>query len=719
MNNFFSELKRRNVLRPTAAYAVVAWIVVQVATATFPPLGLPEWALTMVIVLTIVGFPITVLTSWFYEWTPRGFQTQSEADAKGYTKKQSFGRLFDFVVIALLALAVSWLVYRQEFQGTIISEASIAVLPFADLSPGGDQEYFSDGISEELLHVLAKYQGLRVTARTSSFQFKGDSRDVNEIAKKLNVAYVLEGSVRKSGNRVRISVQLIEASSGFRLWSETYDRELVDIFAIQDEISKAIGDALSDKLALAGDGAAPAVSQTTSPEAYTEYLLGRHLMNQRTRDTIEEALVHFEKAIELDENYAPPYANLAIAYGLLTARNYGEYSMPEAYALAKPFADRAMALDPDLAETHGAKSWMDLLNNFFSSDLKDLNKALELNPSYMDARIWKGTRLFYSHQYKEAWDFMAESVKLDPLNIIVNAHYLESLINSGDFDESKEVAGRIYSIHTGWGHDAYGYLAFTTGDLPGAMEHYLEGLKDYSDHTELVRRTYNRLAEVGLVEEALRFPGLSWFAKFTLYQAEGDWDSALDAVSTALKQAPENPRVLSKWADALYFTRDFDGALKAYEKAWAEKPNPEIQLRFQGGEQLIYYAFLLKNAGAEDEARAQFEFALRDLGKMEEAGYVHGEHGEYYQFKGMTLLYQGRLEDALDNFEKSFSAGNRNPFEFAGPLFDRVRDHPRFQALQAKYDEARQENREAILTIICAGDLPGIGWQPLETTCIE
>ena len=317
-----SELKRRNVIKVAIAYAVAAWLLIEVSVTTFPMLRLPEWTATFVTVLLMIGFPLALIFAWAFELTPEGIKLEKHVDRSQSTAHMP-GRKFDYLIIAVLVLALGYFAFDKfvldpsrdaelvqtttevvteqaaETGNSWIPDKSIAILPFVNMSSDPEQEYFSDGISEELLNVLSKLPGLRVVARTSSFQFKGENRDVIDIGQQLNATLVLEGSVRTAGLQIRITAQLIDARNGFHLWSETYDRELENIFVVQDEISAAIVDALKGHLGLQGD-VTPRATAAVNAEAYEAYLRGRYLVVQRIRASIEGAVGQFEKALALD-----------------------------------------------------------------------------------------------------------------------------------------------------------------------------------------------------------------------------------------------------------------------------------------------------------------------------------------------------------------------------------------------------------------------------------
>ena len=369
MASVWAELRRRNVVKVAVAYAIVGWLLVEVASVVLPTFKAPEWIMQVFTFLVIVGFPLALILAWAFELTPEGIKREKDVD-RSQSITHITRRKLDYLIIAVLVLALGFFAFDKfvldpsrdadlvqatteaiaeqaaEAGKEEIANKSIAVLAFTDLSPQGDQEYFSDGISEELLNVLAKIPGLRVAARTSSFQFKGQNRDIVDIGQQLNVALILEGSVRKAGLQIRITAQLVDASNGFHLWSETYDRKLANIFAVQDEISAAIVGALKDHLGLQVE-AAPRVIAAANTEAHDAYLRGRYLVVQRGRAGIEGAIGEFEQAIILDPEYALAHAELAMATLLLNQA--AGLPVTEAIARATPYAERAMALDPDLA----------------------------------------------------------------------------------------------------------------------------------------------------------------------------------------------------------------------------------------------------------------------------------------------------------------------------------------------------------------------------------
>ena len=347
-----SELRRRNVLRMAVLYMVAAWLIMQVAEVVIALAGLPALVGPLVLVVLAIGFPIALAFAWFYEITPEGIALEKDV-ARGDSITPATGRRMDFVVISLLAAALVVFAFHTWWPSAPV-DRSVAVLAFENMSNDPAQEYFSDGIAEELLNTLTKVSDLRVISRSSSFSFKGKDLDIPTIAKRLNVAHVLEGSVRKMGDSVRITAQLVDASTDAHLWSETYDRELTtqNIFAVQSEIAAAIADKLRATLT-EQDQADLRKVPTLSLEAYQSYLLGRQRMVDRSSASLEKASAYFLDAVEHDPDFALAYVALAETYMLLG--DYAGMSLNEVLVKSEPAIAAAIKLDGELAQAYVAR----------------------------------------------------------------------------------------------------------------------------------------------------------------------------------------------------------------------------------------------------------------------------------------------------------------------------------------------------------------------------
>lgn len=450
MENLWGELKRRNIFRVAVAYGILSWLLVQITSIASPALFLPDWTVTMVVFLSLLGFPVALFLAWAYELTPEGLKpTQSVAQDHSITLKT--GQNLNRLIIGLLSLAVIVLLGErllpkgQEPTRADIQVAepesrvrdSIAVLPFVNMSADPEQEFFSDGMSEELLNLLARTKGLRVAARTSSFAFKGKNEDIKDIGRKLAVETVLEGSVRRSGQMLRITAQLIDVETGYHLWSDTYDRELSNIFAIQDEISEAIVQSL--QVHLTGVEATPAKSRETDFEAYNNYLIARGLVARRKEEFLQQALVFYDKALAIDPNYAPAYSGKAVAVLLSNRFFYGHILWGEDERQAQVLIDQALAIDPDDPTAFAAQGLLQnglLSYSEWDETIAMLERAVELNPSDADAHMWLGTALSSVFRLEEALRSYLKAAKLDPVSLNRRSNLVGAYVAMGDIEKA-------------------------------------------------------------------------------------------------------------------------------------------------------------------------------------------------------------------------------------------------------------------------------------------
>jgi TolB-like protein/Tfp pilus assembly protein PilF len=440
--SLIAELKRRNVHRAAVFYAGAAWLLVQVATQVFPFFDIPNWAVRIVIVAALIGFPFAIVFSWLYEWTPQGIKLESEVDRSGSTTRQT-GKKLDRWIIAVLILAVVLLMADKlvlHNTRSVLADKSIAVLPFANTSGDAANEYFSDGLSEELISSLSRLANLKVIGRTSSFRFKGKTADSKTIGEALGVGYLLEGSVRKSADRVRIAVALLKAGDGINVWSESYDRELKDIFAVQSEIAGAVADEL--KIALLGNNAQLAQTPTQATPsnrnvaAYTALLQANFHANRQTEADHRKAIDYYEEAIRLDPGYALAYAGLAVALTDLASIWLGGEEATADYAKARSAVQTALKLAPDLSQAHVALADLILQAELDVSGAgEEYRRAVALAPADIVAKLKLGYWLAARGQHDQAIGVMREALALDPLQTEGYVFY-----GQGHIDEAEAVA---------------------------------------------------------------------------------------------------------------------------------------------------------------------------------------------------------------------------------------------------------------------------------------
>ena len=445
--SFFAEMKRRNVYKVAIAYAVVGWLLVQVATQVFPFLEIPNWIVRLVILLIAIGFPIALVIAWAFESTPEGIKRTAVADA---AREYSRGKAWICVVIvgALLSIGLFFLgrytagnaTPRHDASparteaATAAPQKSIAVLPLLNESGDPADEYFSDGLSEELIAALGQIRNLKVIGRSSSFRFKGRKEEPKTIGEKLGVSTLLEGTVRKQGDNVRIVAELINAADGTELWSRIFDRELKDIFAVQTEIAQAV--AASLELTLLGDKDTTVASASTqNAEAHNAYLQGHFYFARRNVEDYRKAISFFDQAIRLDPDYALAYAERAEAWTFIGDLN--PEHKKEAWAAAKRDAEKAVAVGPNLAEAHAALGWVRFFSEWkFAEGLAELKRARELAPANPTANDLLARVLIYVNQIAEAEKLARQAIELDPLAFLARGNLARILLAEGKLEEA-------------------------------------------------------------------------------------------------------------------------------------------------------------------------------------------------------------------------------------------------------------------------------------------
>ncbi|PYL65597.1 MAG: hypothetical protein DMF25_03015 [Verrucomicrobia bacterium] len=453
--NLFAELKRRNVYKVAVAYVVAGWALAQGIAQVFPVFDVPNWVVRVIVLLIVIGFPIALVLAWAFELTPEGLKRTETADA---AHQHSSSRVWIYVVIVGGAISIGlFFLGRYTVQrastNAVVTNKSIAVLPFENLSDDKSNAYFADGIQEEILTRLAKVADLRVIARTSTERYKSSPENLPQIAQQLGVAHILEGSVQKAAEKVRVSVQLINASTQAHLWAETYDRNLTDIFAVESDIAKTIADTLQAKLSDPEQHAITA-RPTENAEAYQLYLKGRYFWNKRTGADLKTAIDYFHQAIGIDTNYALAYAGLADAYGLLSG--FGAASPKDSLPQAKAAAKKALELDNTLGEAHASLAQALFAHDFnFAEANREFRRAIELNPNYATAHQWYGqSGLAPLGQFEDAIAEMKRALELDPLSVIINADLGSVLCSARRYDaaieqlrKTVEMNPRFYYAH--------------------------------------------------------------------------------------------------------------------------------------------------------------------------------------------------------------------------------------------------------------------------------
>ena len=694
MGSFWNELKRRNVVRVGITYALVAWISLQVIDFALEIISAPHWILQISALIAAIGFPGALVFAWVYEMTPEGLKPEAQVDRTQSIAPHT-GRKLDRVIMGVLALAVITLGVRQfllppapgPVQEVVqTGPSSIAVLPFEDYSEDKDQEYFSKGIAEEILNLLAKTNALRVAARTSSFALADSNADIRDIGRKLDVATVLEGSIRKAGPTIRITAQLIDVNSGYHLWSETYDRNYTDIFKIQDEIAASIISSL--RVHLLGDEDQKMVSErAANVEAYSAYLIGKERMALRTQEDITAARGQFEKALEIDPNFAPAHVQLAHAWLLLEQDRFGGKDMErkEVDAIITPHLARALELAPELPEAIAVKGFHDLQRFRYPEAAKAFDQAISLNPNFALAYNWRAESAFEQGRFLDMLADKEKAYALDPMSLEISADLAYEYRSFWRPEDAERVIQRMFDLHpdhvlayraalsnlTAVGRDAE--AALLTEKAMAAHPDY-ETFKDWYAFG---------MIELGLPDRALARENDD--ASFNVYLSEGRYQEAKALLDTHL--AKEQPDWTWLYNGMAYYdesggtqSRSRIGELMSRITARLDAEN--IPWRDHCSPFAAYY---LQRAGNQDDYDSVMNACRKRYTQRLEANYLCP--CESVGLIAFTIL-EGDLPLATQRTDKWLRDGESDATLLDWSLFKRLEGIPEFAALQVRNTEA-------------------------------
>jgi TolB-like protein len=547
MNRFFAELKRRHVYRVAIAYGVVAWLLIQVATQVFPFFEIPNRVVRLVVLLTVLGFPVALVIAWAFEMTPEGLKRNADVAPNEYIPRWSTRRFAALIVsIAILAAGVPlfqlsrskpiWVPWTDV--ASTASQKSIAVLPLLNESGNSDDEYFSDGLSEELISALAQVKGLKVIGRSSSFRFKDKKTDVKTIGEELGVSTLLEGTVRKQGDQVRIVAELINTADGSELWSRTFDRELKDIFAVQAEIAEAVATSLELTLLGTEDGSAQKAS-TKSMEAHNAYLQGHFYFQRRNLEDYRKAVGFFDQAIRFDSDYALAYAERSEAWAWIG--DLSSEKKKEAWKAAGSDAEKAIAVDPNLAEAHAALGWVRFFIEWkFAEGLAELTRAQQLSPWNPTANDLLARVVVYFGQFEQAEKVARQSIELDPLAYQARISLARVLFAEGKLDETEAAARKAAELQptAAGNHRFQVFVAIQRGDGEAALrEAQLEPNEGYR-RFELALADYTRgerrAADEALAELIAKDRDFLAYQVAQVYAWRGENDKAFEWLQVSL-----------------------------------------------------------------------------------------------------------------------------------------------------------------------------------------
>ena len=493
--SFFAELKRRNVYKVAVAYAVVGWLIAQIATQIFPFLEIPNWIVRLVIVLIAIGFPIALIIAWAFEATPEGIRRTEDVDLAASARQP---RKHAWIVVVIVGAALSvglFFVGRYTAQNTPASrsnepvENSIAVLPFENAIHDANTEYLSDGISEALINSLTELQQLKVIARSTAFQYRGKQADPQAVGRELKVRTVLTGAVRQVDDRLNVQVDLVDATTGSQLWGQEYERKLADVVAVKQTLVREVTEKL--RLKLTGEQQQRLTQRdTTNPEAYQFYLRGRYYWNKRTSDNVTRAIDQFRQAADKDPNYAVAYAGLADCYVIL--EDYVGTPASETYSKAKAFAERALQLDSSLAEAHASLGFVYYGQWEWEQAEQEFRRAIELNPNYSTAFHWYSICLLSLGRIDEALAEIKRAHELDPLSSPIGTSLTYAYLSKGDLNAAIAQCKAVIDLDPSYPR-AHEYLGL--GYLKKGLQS--EAIAEFQKAVELSGRERRPLRDLG------------------------------------------------------------------------------------------------------------------------------------------------------------------------------------------------------------------------------
>jgi TolB-like protein/Tfp pilus assembly protein PilF len=713
------ELRRRKVVRVAVSYALIAWIVLQVAGVVFPPLHVPDWVMTWLVLAVILGFPIALLMAWWFERTPKGLVQDNRVVAG-----QGIRWIFGIGVAVLTVAALAWWLVRfyglsnsestqtrmSANTNAAITENSIAVMPFTDMSAEGDQQYLSDGLAEQLLDRLARVDGLNVVSRTSAFALRDSGKDAKEIGAILGAAYLLEGSVRKADGKLRITAQLIKTSDGFHLWTDTYERDNKDVFAMQDQITAAIATELGkhiggvEKASVSSN----AGENTTQDAAALElYMQGRAAWRLRTPGKLKEAIGFFEQAIARDKKFARAYAGLSDSYIFLA--DYGSLSTEEALSKAEAAAIEAITLAPESGEAWASLGLLRMTAGQYRGAETSFKEAMDRDPRYEMAPLWLARAYGAMGQLRNQQAVLAKAVALNPLEPVVVINASEAASNVGNIVEAERILERLLAVspRNDMALRVMAYTQYNQGRLDRALQYANQAYQAVPEGTSNISTLAFMLMQLDREQEReklLKSANLNEMSdEFTQiarmrqgnFSLVPHYQKFIDECLKTQSYEPGSQDMFLPSAITLINNKEYEKAIKLLQIPLAD--DDKSANGAQTLELMSFYIIALKKDGRQADAKLWLE-RLNTLSKE------WLEQG----WGGVTRAYieasvasaNGNRDLAIDSLEKADAMGwlASLPWEH-DPRYREFAGDARLQAMQNRQKIKLQSQRAAAATI--------------------
>jgi TolB-like protein/Tfp pilus assembly protein PilF len=739
--SLFNELKRRNVIRVGIAYVIGSWLLIQVTETIFPLFGFDDTPARIVVIVLAIGLIPALVFAWIFEMTPEGLKQEKDIDRSQSIAPET-GRKLNHTITVALVLALGYFAFdkfvldpqreaamrqqqaeavaaameearqaaRDEAQGGSADARSIAVLPFANMSGDPANEPFTLGIHDDLLTHLSRIKSLKTISRTSVLQYRDTTKTIPEIAAELGVSNVLEGGIQRSGNRVRINLQLIDAKTDEHLWAEIYDRELTaeNLFAVQGEIATEVAKSLRATL-LPAEQRSLGQAPTRSMAAYDLYLLGRHHWNQRTGESIGQARDYFARAIEADPDYVLAYSGLADSYALLV--NYGNMEAKDAYPLAQDAIDQAMALDDSVSEVWASRGLLLLGQQKNTEASAALVHAIELDPQNFSAWLWYGNTLLAMRRFEEHIEALQTAYGLEPMSHPVNINLASAYRVRGDFIRSRQHYERVDQLdHLNPARYKIQIIRtyFYSGDIARALAEARQVLAAHPENSQAMSWMINGYLALGDVRQAK-----TWADRVGAFDSvapdaleillvQGDFDEAIVYLEDKLSMLGNRDNL--GFLFELFRSAYLGGRIETAQSYLAEylthlggRPEVNPSSSWQWNRLLLAQFWMSHGNASADEPRHGREIrdeVLAALTTLNEQGF---EHPSTYYGLALARAMQGDHAAALDELENALERGLIDPNRLAmEPGFDQLRNDERFGALTARLDALIKREQELL-----------------------